>query len=138
MQDPEHVPPEAWRIGPYRVEKRLGRGGMGEVFLASDERLGRRVAIKRIRPGPQLDRLSERLRREARVAARLSNPSIVHVYDLVEDGSGLAIVMEYVEGPTLARLMADGLPEPAVIMRVAHDICSPASGREPPASTSPA
>jgi serine/threonine protein kinase/tetratricopeptide (TPR) repeat protein len=123
MQEPEHaLPSDTWSIGPYRVEKRLGRGGMGEVFLAWDERLGRRVAIKRIRPGPELERLSERFRREARVAARLSHPSVVHVYDLVEDGSGLSIVMEYVEGRTLALLLADGLPEPALAVRLARDV----------------
>ena len=56
MQDPE----QAWSIGSYRVEKRLGRGGMGEVFLGYDDRLGRRVAIKRVRRGPELDRLTLR------------------------------------------------------------------------------
>lgn len=123
MQEPEPaLSSDTWSLGPYRVEKRLGRGGMGEVFLAWDERLERRVAIKRIRPGPELERLSERFRREARVAARLSHPSVVHVYDLIEDGSGLAIVMEYVEGRTLARLLADGLPQPALAVHLACDI----------------
>lgn len=123
MQESEPaLPPDPWSIGPYRVEKRLGRGGMGEVFLAWDERLGRRVAIKRIRPGPELERLSERFRREARVAARLSHPAVVHVYDLIEDGSGLSIVLEYVEGHTLSRLLADGLPEPALAVRLAREI----------------
>ncbi|MES1211087.1 MAG: protein kinase, partial [Acidobacteriota bacterium] len=82
-QDPE----QARSIGSYRVEKRLGQGGMGEVFLAFDDRLARRVAVKRIRSGPELDRQSERFRREARVAARLNHPAVVHIYDLVEDGS---------------------------------------------------
>jgi serine/threonine-protein kinase len=127
MQDPENaVGPdlsgEPWHIGAYRVEKCLGRGGMGEVFLASDERLGRRVAIKRLRPGSELDRQSARLRREARVAARLSHPAVVQVYDLVEDGSGLSIVMEYVEGSTLDRLTAGGLPEPRLAVRLAQDV----------------
>jgi len=118
MQDPE----EPWSIGSYRVEKRLGSGGMGEVFLGFDQRLRRQVAIKRIRGGPDLDRQGERFRREARVAARLSHPAVVHIYDLVEDGSGLAIVMEYVEGRTLAELMADGLPAPALSLRLARDV----------------
>src|SRR6185436_10144084 len=125
MQDPEDQappPPEAGIIGSYRVEKRLGRGGMGEVFLAWDERLGRRVAIKRVRHGAELDRQGERLRREARVAARLSHPAVVHVYDLVEDGSGLAIVMEYVEGRTLAQRAGDGLPDPRLAVRLARDV----------------
>jgi serine/threonine-protein kinase len=121
MQDPEQASdPE--RIGSYRVEKRLGQGGMGEVFLARDERLGRRVAIKRIRHGTEFDRRSERFRREARAAALLSHPAVVHVYDLIEDGSDLAIVMEYVEGRTLAGLMAAGLPEPTLVVRLGREI----------------
>jgi len=95
---------------------------MGEVFLAYDERLGRQVAIKRLRPGSELDRQGERLRREARVAARLSHSAVVHVYDLVEDGSGLSIVMEYVEGCTLDRLIAGGLPDPRLAVRLAQDV----------------
>src|SRR5690349_13046759 len=87
MQEPDDAPPESWHIGSYRVERRLGRGGMGEVFLAYDERLGRRVAIKRIRQGGAMAEQSERFRREARAAARLSHPAIVHIYELVEDGS---------------------------------------------------
>lgn len=95
---------------------------MGEVFLAWDDRLGRRVAIKRIRPGTDWARQGERFRREARAAARLSHPAIVHIYELVEGDGGLAIVMEYVEGRTLADLTADGLPEPALVVRLAHDV----------------
>jgi len=95
---------------------------MGEVFLAYDERLGRRVAIKRLRPGSELDRQGERLRREARVAARLSHSAVVHVYDLIEDDSGLSIVMEYVEGRTLDRLTVDRLPDPRLSVRLAQDV----------------
>ncbi|MEA2604850.1 MAG: eukaryotic-like serine/threonine-protein kinase [Acidobacteriota bacterium] len=142
MQDPEHATPpnldgetpspisageqapprEVWSIGPYRVERRLGQGGMGEVFLAHDDRLGRRVAIKRIREGSAPAIRSERFRREARAAARLSHPAIVQIYDLVEDSAGVAIVMEYVEGRTLADLTAAGLPDPPLAVRLARDV----------------
>jgi serine/threonine protein kinase/Flp pilus assembly protein TadD len=142
MQDPEHATPpnlagetpslisageqappqEVWSIGPYRVERRLGQGGMGEVFLAHDERLGRRVAIKRIREGSAPAVRSERFRREARAAARLSHPAIVQIYDLVEDSAGVAIVMEYVEGRTLAAVTAAGLPDPSLAVRLARDV----------------
>lgn len=122
MQAPENASLNPDTIGSYRVERRLGRGGMGEVFLAYDDRLGRRVAIKRIRQGADWAGQGERFRREARAAARLSHPAIVHIYDLLEDDAGLAIVMEYVEGRTLADLVAAGLPEPALAVRLARDI----------------
>jgi serine/threonine-protein kinase len=95
------------RIGPYRVERRLGAGGMGEVFLAYDERLDRRVAIKRIRPEAGISpERRERFRREARVSARLNHPSIVHVYDILTEGDDEHIVMEHVEGEDLHCLLA--------------------------------
>jgi eukaryotic-like serine/threonine-protein kinase len=105
--------PEA-RIGPYRVVRRLGVGGMGEVFLAYDDRLDRLVAIKRMRPEALRDpSRRERLRREARAAARLSHPNVVQVYDLEEDEErGDAIVLEYVQGQTIAELLRAG-PLPA-------------------------
>lgn len=110
------------RIGPYRLARRLGEGGMGEVFLAWDERLGRRVAVKRIlRDSPtSLDR--ERFRREARAAARLSHPFVVQVYDLVEDATGDAIVLEYVEGRTLRALLAEGVPPIGLAVLLAREV----------------
>lgn len=97
------------RIGAYRLESPLGRGGMGEVYLAWDERLERAVAIKRIRHDAFVQsHQRERFRREARMAARLSHASIVQVHDLVSEESGDAIVMEYVEGPTLAERLTHG------------------------------
>jgi len=99
-------------LGPYRIDGRLGGGGMGEVFAAYDERLERRVAIKLVRPAAAADGVArERLRREARAVAGLSHPAIVHVHDILTIGGdeGDAIVMELVEGETLAeRLRASG------------------------------
>jgi serine/threonine-protein kinase len=85
---------------------------MGEVFLAWDELLERQVAIKRIRQGsPQTHDQRERFRREARSAARLSHSAIVQIHELIPDLAGDAIVMEYVEGATLAdRIAAGPLP----------------------------
>ncbi|HEX2225460.1 MAG TPA: protein kinase, partial [Thermoanaerobaculia bacterium] len=99
------------RIGVYRIVRRLGSGGMGEVFLAYDERLDRLVAIKRVRPeaAGDADR-RERLRREARAAARLSHPNVVQVFDLIEEGDGDSIVFEYVQGRTVADLVRDRGP----------------------------
>ncbi len=120
LQQTEGLAPS--RIGPYRLARRLGEGGMGEVFLAWDERLGRRVAVKRILRGTPSSRERERLRREARAAARLSHPSVVQVYDFVEDATGDAIVLEYVEGRTLQELLRDGVPSTGLAVRLAREI----------------
>ncbi|PYQ63524.1 MAG: hypothetical protein DMF53_09915, partial [Acidobacteria bacterium] len=97
---------------------------MGEVFLAWDNRLKRRVAIKRIRHDQGLDAvLRQRLLREARAAAGLSHPAVVQVHDLIEDAAGDCIVLEYVEGRTLAALLAEAGPlEPAAAVRLACEI----------------
>jgi serine/threonine protein kinase/tetratricopeptide (TPR) repeat protein len=93
----------------YRVLERLGKGGMGEVYLAEDTRLGRRVALKFLTGA--LDATPEaraRLVREAQVAAQLRSPHIAVAYDLVEHERGLFIAMEYVEGELLADRIARG------------------------------
>jgi tetratricopeptide (TPR) repeat protein len=96
-------------IGPYRVIRRLGAGGMGEVFLAEDPRLGRQVAIKRPTDAwLATPTARERLRREARAAARLSHPNIAAIFDVLDDHERPHIVMEYVEGETLGAIMAGG------------------------------
>ncbi|HEY5907469.1 MAG TPA: serine/threonine-protein kinase, partial [Vicinamibacteria bacterium] len=93
----------------YRVLRLLGAGGMGDVYLAFDARLQRQVAIKRIRSDATVSaRTRERFRREAAAAASLSHPAIVQVYDILAEESGDAIVMEYIEGETLAQLRARG------------------------------
>jgi serine/threonine-protein kinase len=110
------------RIGPYRLIRRLGMGGMGEVFLAYDDRLERPVAIKQVRRESARDpSRRERLLREARAAARLNHPNIVQVYDILEADpgdaeSGDSIVMEYVSGRSVAELLHAGpLPLPTAI-----------------------
>lgn len=101
------------RIGAYRLVRRLGSGGMGEVFLAWDDRLERPVAAKRVRPDKESGSARrERFRREARAAAKLSHTNVVQVFDLVE-GDGDWIVMEYVQGRSLAEILRDAGPLPA-------------------------
>jgi serine/threonine protein kinase/Tol biopolymer transport system component len=96
-------------IGHYRVLEQIGAGAMGEVFRARDERLGRDVALKLIRPGSSSN--PDHLRRfelEARAAAALNHPNIVAVYDIgVEDGSPY-IVCELLEGMTLRNRLLEG------------------------------
>jgi serine/threonine-protein kinase len=90
---------------------------MGEVFLAFDRRLERRVAIKCLRSGLDATGARERLRREARAAARLHHSSIVQVFDLIEAADRDWIVMELVDGPRLADLTARGpLPLPQILL----------------------
>jgi pimeloyl-ACP methyl ester carboxylesterase/predicted Ser/Thr protein kinase len=93
----------------YRVGQRLGSGGMGEVYLAEDTRLGRQVALKFLAPSVQRDEESRaRLVREARAASLLRSPNIAVTYDLVEHGESLFIAMEYVEGEVLSSRIAKG------------------------------
>ena len=95
--------------GRYSLDREIGRGGMGAVWLGHDEVLGRTVALKRIGMLPGADRTDlARARREAQLGARLNHPHVVAVFNLVEDDTGAHwLVMEYVEGTTLARLVAD-------------------------------
>lgn len=118
------VEPLPERIGAYRVVSLLGRGGMGEVFLAWDDRLKRRVAIKRIRTDKGLSpAMRQRLLREARAVASVSHPSVVQLYDLIESEDGDCLVLEYVEGKTLTAVLSAGGPlEPATAVRLAREI----------------
>jgi serine/threonine-protein kinase len=100
-------------VGPYRVIDRLGAGGMGEVFLATDTRLNRKVALKYLSdPSLDLPRARERLLREARAAAQISHPNIAAIYDILDTDTHPCIVMEYVAGETLAQVAGRG-PIPA-------------------------
>lgn len=96
-------------IGPYRIERELGRGGMGEVYLARDTRLDRLVAIKALPAhlAQDPDRLA-RFQREAKVLASLNHPGIGAIYGLEEAGGHQYLILEYVEGETLADRLARG------------------------------
>jgi serine/threonine protein kinase len=93
-------------VGAFTILRRIGVGGMGEVFLAWDDRLGRRVALKRLM---QKDGLTaSMLLHEARAAGRLNNPHIATVHDVVDADGRLHIVMEHLEGETLAHRLQRG------------------------------
>lgn len=95
-------------LGPYRLERVLGQGGMGVVYAAYDRRLNRRVAIKRVPADDDHPHRRARLRREARLAAQLAHPAVVQIFDLVERDDADWIVMESVEGQTLRAWIDDG------------------------------
>jgi len=93
-------------IAHYRIIEKLGAGGMGDVYLALDTKLDRKVAIKLLRADMVAeDNLKKRLFREAQAAARLDHPNICAVYDINETDSFTYIVMQYIEGETLAAAM---------------------------------
>src|SRR5690242_8178031 len=109
-------------VGSYEVIATLGAGGMGEVYLARDKRLGRNVAIKLLPNSRQLD--SERVRRferEARAASALNHPNIITIYDIGSCEAGRYIVMEVVEGQTLREIMGAG-PAPASLVPMGGQI----------------
>ncbi|WP_434587538.1 tetratricopeptide repeat protein [Streptomyces sp. A5-4] len=110
--------------GRYRLLDLIGRGGMGEVWRARDESLGRRVAVKCLKPmGPQHDQsftkvLRERFRREARVAAALQHRGVTVVHDFGEHEGVLYLVMELLEGRNLSQLLEDNKDHPLAVADV--------------------
>jgi len=111
------------RIGPYEILSLLGTGGMGEVYRASDSRLGRHVAVKLLpdvkHAGPDRD---ARFEREARLLASLNHPNIATIHGLEDVSGSCAIVMELVDGPSLADLIAHGPLGVAESARIASQI----------------
>ena len=105
------------KIGRYEIIELVGEGAMGQVYKARDPNIDRVVAIKVIRAElvSQSPKFLERFRREAQAAGRLSHPNIVTVYDAGMEGKNSYIVMEYLEGRSLADIIGDGLPPDQVI-----------------------
>ena len=111
------------RLGPYEILSLLGAGGMGEVYRARDVRLGREVAIKTLPSDLAHNReFRERFEREARTLSALSHPNICTMYDIGEVGDVSFLVMEYLEGETLAaRVVRKPLPLPE-LLEIGSDI----------------
>src|ERR687889_2342675 len=97
------------RLGPYEVTALIGAGGMGEVYQATDINLKRAVAIKVLPASVAADaeRLA-RFQREAEILAALNHPNIAHIHGLERSGETVALIMELVEGPTLADRISRG------------------------------
>jgi serine/threonine-protein kinase len=112
-------------VGPYLILEKLGSGGMGEVFLGHDPRLERRVALKCLSSaaGSAADSHT-RVLREARAVARLTHPHIAGIYDVLEQDGRAFIVMEYVEGISLAAHLASGPLPPAEVRLIGRQLAS--------------
>ena len=109
------------QLGHYRIVKKLGEGGMGEVFCAQDTKLGRNVALKILPAGFAEDpaRL-RRFLREARLASTINHPNVTHVYEVGEESGVHFIAMEYVEGKTLQEILKEGPLENSELIRIAR------------------
>src|SRR2546425_5022706 len=111
------------RVGPYEIVSLISRGGMGEVYRARDTRLDRTVAIKLLSPGV-VENVArrERFEREARAVYRLNHPHICSLYDVGERDDTSFLVMEYVEGETLAEPLGRGVLPIDQVVRYAVEI----------------
>ncbi len=105
--------------GRYRLSHLVAAGGMGQVWSAQDEILRRTVAVKIMHPQTaEQQAMAERFHAEARFAAQISHPNIVEVFDFAEHDGLAFLVMEFIDGPTLGQLVADGTGLPAEQVRL--------------------
>src|SRR5579862_3646436 len=110
-------------ISHYLIIGKLGSGGMGEVYLAEDQRLSRKVAIKFLPPDVASDeRARQRLLREAKTAAVLDHPNICAIYEVGEDDGHSFIVLQYIEGETLASRLRRQRPELREVLAIAGQV----------------
>lgn len=105
----ESIPSEdavKFTLGPYKIIDTIGKGGMGEVFLAYDTSCGRRIAIKRVRTDlEEHDILYDRFLKEARITSQLTHPAIIPIYAIHDQGDHIYYTMPYVEGQTLKQIL---------------------------------
>jgi eukaryotic-like serine/threonine-protein kinase len=111
-------------VSHYELLESLGRGGMGEVYVALDLTLQRKVALKAVRRERRLDDTARgRLLREARILSQLDHPNICRVYDYIEHDGGEFLVMELIDGDSLREALSSGLPPP-LRLRVGEQIAA--------------
>lgn len=112
------------RLGPYRIDAQLGAGGMGQVYRATDTRLDRLVAIKVIAPQVTADQVARsRFEREAKIVSSLDHPNICAIYDVGAHDDGAFLVMQYLEGRTLAEVIPTR-PTLDEVRRIAADLAA--------------
>ncbi|HEV8366470.1 MAG TPA: protein kinase [Pyrinomonadaceae bacterium] len=111
-------------IGPYKIVAQLGLGGMGEVYLANDQRLDRQVALK-ILPGYLSDEIRlSRFRKEARAASGLNHPNIITIYEVGEQDEVRFIATEFIEGVTLRELISSRKLSLRTALEIAEQVCA--------------
>ena len=107
-----HAPPTdniMFTIGAYQVIDTIGKGGMGEVFLAYDTTCGRRIALKKIRSDLQEHKkMHNRFLREARITSQLTHPAIIPIYQIQKENKAIYYTMPYIEGNTLKQIVQEG------------------------------
>src|SRR5262249_8390340 len=114
---------EGLRISHYRILRRLGSGGMGEVYAAEDERLRREVAIKFISPAKTADENARRrFEREAQAASALNHPNICTIFEVSEHEGQLFLVMEFLDGQDLRQVCAAGPAEISSLLKWSVEI----------------
>src|ERR1700683_4961852 len=112
------------RLGPYEIIAPIGAGGMGEVYSAKDTRLDRTVALKVLPPHlADAPEVRQRFEREARAVSSLNHPNICALYDIGRQDGTDYLVMEYIEGETLAKRLERGPLVPLELSRIAIQIC---------------
>jgi WD40 repeat protein/serine/threonine protein kinase len=118
-EPPDHLHAPGHTVGHFRILRLLGRGGMGEVYLARDLRLGRKVALKMVRPEAIGSKQAvERFMFEARTTARFNHPHIVTIHEVGVDQGRPFLALEYLQGQTLRDRIAHDRPKMAEILRI--------------------
>lgn len=112
------------QIGRYRIDRELGRGGMGVVYAAYDDGLERHVAIKTVSGASAGEESRKRMRREARAGARIQHPNVCHIYEIGEDRGELFIAMQLLQGQSLAERLDRGPLSVAECLDVSLEILS--------------
>lgn len=110
-------------FGKFEVIRSLGKGAMGEVYLAKDPSIGREVAVKVILPGSTHEEFKIRFEREAKTAGALNHPNIVTIYDFGKDGADLFMAMEYVEGNDLDTLIKNSALSQKECLEALAQVC---------------